>query len=53
MITNYNELRNERDTLDGNINRMCVTKDEEEMERMYAFAKLRLDEIKDNYDYLT
>jgi len=48
MITNYNELDNEINMLKGNINRMCVSDDYEELERMYMYAKIRLDEI---YDY--
>lgn len=48
MITNYNELDNEINMLKGNINRICVSDDYEELERMYMYAKIRLDEI---YDY--
>ena len=50
MLKNYNELCNEMDLLDGNINRICVTKDEKELESMYKFAKKRLEEI---YNYNT
>ena len=43
------------DMLQGNINRMCVTKDEDELARMHHWAvkridtlfKLRLDELSD------
>lgn len=48
MIESYNELTYEIDMLRGNINRICVTDNVEEIERMYKFAKLRLDEI---YNY--
>ncbi|MGP1505158.1 MAG: hypothetical protein ACTTIR_06020 [Eggerthia catenaformis] len=38
-------LNNEVDMLEGNINRMCVTSDLEELVRMYKFAKKRIDSI--------
>lgn len=42
MLQNYNELRNEIDSLRGNINRICVTDDINELESSYEFAKQRL-----------
>jgi hypothetical protein len=45
MIENYKQLINEIEMLKGNINRMCITNDLEEIERMYYFAKYRIDEI--------
>lgn len=39
------ELMNETDILKGNINRMMVTDDNEELLRMYAFALERLGKI--------
>ncbi len=45
MIENCNELNNEIDMLKGNINCMCSADDYEELERMYMYAKIRLDEI--------
>lgn len=39
------EIFNECDMLEGNINRMCVTDDLEELLAMYAHAKCRLDLI--------
>lgn len=41
MMT-HQELMNEVDMLKGNINRICVTDNTEEMERMYRFAQDRL-----------
>lgn len=40
---NYQEMTNEKDMLIGNINRMFVTKDIDELCSMYIFAKERLD----------
>ena len=40
---NYQEMRNEKDMMEGNINRMFVTYDLDELCNMYAFAKERLD----------
>ncbi len=45
MLKNYKELSGEIDMLQGNINRMCVTSDIEELQRMYKVAKKRIDEI--------
>ena len=39
------EIRNERDVLDGNINRMFVTDNYGEFEAMYSFAKSRIEKI--------
>ena len=36
------KIWNEEDMLKGNINRMCVTDDMEEFERMFEFAKKRI-----------
>lgn len=41
----YQELLNESHMLEGNINRLMVTKDLKELLAMYAFAKFRLDKI--------
>lgn len=45
MLKDYDDLSNEIRMLEGNINRMCVTKDNDELERMFKFAKSRLDDI--------
>ena len=42
---NYQEMRNEKDMLEGNINRMFVTDDMDELCSMYMFAKERLDTL--------
>ena len=42
---NMQKVYNEMDMLKGNINRMCVTDDQEELFKMYAFACLRLNKI--------
>lgn len=39
------EMLNECDMLQGNINRMMVTKDPKELLRMYEFAEMRLQKI--------
>lgn len=39
------ELRNEIDMLQGNINRMCVTDDKEELASMLEYANRRLRRI--------
>ena len=44
-INKLNYIRNQADMLEGNINRIFVTDELEELERMYHFAQLRLDEI--------
>ena len=41
----HKELMNECDMLQGNINRMMVTKDPKELLRMYEFAEMRLQKI--------
>ena len=41
----HKELLNECDMLQGNINRMMVTKDPKELLRMYEFAEMRLQKI--------
>lgn len=38
-------LKQELDMLQGNINRMCVTSDEEELISMQQWAKRRIDNI--------
>jgi len=40
-------VREEIDMLQGNINRMCVTREEKELERMRDWAKRRIDKIYD------
>lgn len=45
MINFYDHYRNEMDMLQGNINRICVTSDISEIERMYEWAKIRLENI--------
>lgn len=44
-IRNREEMLGEVDMLRGNINRICVSKDVEEISRMYHFALMRLEEI--------
>lgn len=44
----HQEMLIETDLLEGNINRMCVTKDNIELKRMYDFARYRLNKI---YEY--
>ena len=41
----HKELMNEADMLQGNINRMMVTNDKDELLKMYAFALERLEKI--------
>lgn len=41
----HKELLNEADMLQGNINRMMVTNDKDELLKMYAFALERLGKI--------
>lgn len=41
----YGRLKNEVDLLIGNINRMCVTTDEKELEDMRDWAKRRIDTL--------
>lgn len=45
MIKNYAEAGKERRMLDGNINRMKLTKDLEELESMHDWAVKRLDQL--------
>lgn len=42
---NYQEMRNEKDMLEGNINRMFVTDNIDELCSMYILAKERLDTL--------
>ena len=42
MIRNLNELRTERVMIEGNMNRMCVTDDIDELEDMLLVVELRL-----------
>lgn len=44
-IRNHEEMLGEVDMLKGNINRICVSKDVEEISQMYYFALMRLEEI--------
>lgn len=39
------EIEIETDLLKGNINRMCVTDDRQELYIMYSFAKKRIDNL--------
>lgn len=41
----YKELMSEADMLKGNINRMMVTNDKDELMNMYSFALKRLEKI--------
>lgn len=45
MIRNHEEMLGEVDMLRGNINRICVSDDVEEISQMYHFALTRLEEI--------
>lgn len=45
MIKTYAEADNERRMLDGNINRMKLTKDLEELESMHDWAVKRIDRL--------
>lgn len=45
MIKTYVEAGKERRMLDGNINRMKLTKDLEELESMHDWAVKRLDQL--------
>lgn len=40
-------IKHELDMLNGNINRICITKDVDEIEKMYEVALFRLEKIKD------
>ena len=44
-IRNHEEMLGEVDMLKGNINRICVSKDVEEISQMYHFALMRLEEL--------
>ena len=45
MIRNREEMIGEVDMLRGNINRICVSDDVEEISQMYHYALTRLEEI--------
>lgn len=45
MIRNRKEMLGEVDMLRGNINRICVSDDVEEISQMYHYALTRLEEI--------
>ena len=45
MIRDFKELRTERDMIEGNMNRMCVTDDMDELYDSLAVAELRLKRI--------
>lgn len=40
-----NKINIEQDMLKGNINRMCVSDDDNELRRMYFYAQLRIKNI--------
>ena len=42
-----NKINNEYDLLRGNMNRMCVTDDFDELERMVYFAMRRIHQLED------
>lgn len=42
---NYQEMKNERDMMDGNINRMFVTNNFAELCSMYEYAHKRLEAL--------
>lgn len=42
-----NKIRNERDMLRGNLNRMCVSDDIDELIKMYHYAESRIQHIFD------
>lgn len=39
------EIDNEMDMIKGNLNRMCVTDDTDELLTMYAYASIRLNDL--------
>jgi hypothetical protein len=39
------KIKNDRDMLDGNLNRMTVTEDLDELVNRYRYAKLNLEQI--------
>ena len=45
-IRNREEMLGEVDMLRGNINRICVSDDVEEISQMYHYALTRLEELK-------
>lgn len=45
MIDNKQELYSQRELLNGNLNRMCVTDDMDELEDMLVFAEFRMKQI--------
>lgn len=45
MINNIKEYENQRDMLQGNLNRMRLTHDMDELEDMFLFAELRLKQM--------
>ena len=45
MIKNINEYNVERDMLNGNLNRMSLTDDMDELEDMFLVAELRLKQM--------
>ena len=45
IIRNREEMLGEIDMLRGNINRICVSNDVEEISQMYHYALTRLEEI--------
>lgn len=47
-MMSHQELMNQVDMLKGNINRICVSDDIEEIESMYKFALMRLEKIHDD-----
>jgi len=44
-IKNQQQLRNETNMLDGNVSRMCLTDDKNELNSMFEWALHRLNEI--------
>jgi hypothetical protein len=48
IIKDRQDLKNMRDMLDGNLNRMSTTEDIEMLETMFDYAKIRLQAI---YNY--
>lgn len=46
-VDELDRIQNEQDMLKGNINRMCVSDDSDELVEMYRFAKLRIQNIFD------
>ena len=44
-VEKMSEIGNEIDMLEGNINRMCLTDDKKELDKMFKFAIMRVAEI--------